>query len=191
VSLKNHRSGNLVGRRVFGIPVDLKKLTHWKATLIRRVAVKPFSVLLDLLAEIEDPRRAEGRAARAGALMSAMGSPQSDFFRQCRPAFLRAFGKSRWSLDRILLDNIALRVPDGAADRRNLVGMDRRSPIPSPLRGRGSFDNAKRVPLGFWAAKQIRKAAHRVGGHADEALLSIAQVYIRNCGAGGDDVRNR
>jgi len=41
------------------------------------------------------------------------------------PAFLRERGKSRRSLDRVSLDNIALRILDGAADRRNLVGGDR------------------------------------------------------------------
>jgi hypothetical protein len=110
-------------------------------------------------------------------------SPPCFWFNQrwADTALFRERGKYRRSLGSVLLDNIALPVLDGAADRRNLVGADRHSPIPSPFRGT-SRDNAKRESHEFWAATQIRKTAYRLGGHAAEALisirLSIRRVYI-------------
>src|SRR5208282_3195421 len=66
------------------------------------------------------------------------------------PAFLRERGKSRRSLDRVSVDNIALRVPDCAADWCKQAA--RTDQIPLLLRARALFDNAN--PLDFaWQSK--------------------------------------
>jgi DDE_Tnp_1-associated len=173
----------------------LQCLTPWPATFtIRRVAVTPFAAFLDLIGQIEDPRRAEGKLYRLAhvvlfAILASLAGANSyrtveTFIDVHLKQLRRRFGLTwrrapahttiRWILQQLdpqsvesVLRRHAGALAQAAHGSGHHVAIDGKTL-------RGSFDNF-----------EDRKAAHVLSAFASGLTLTLAHL---DCGEKSNEI---